>query len=36
MDGLIGLEEYGCEKIENKGFGQNKMTICCEGSQDQI
>lgn len=23
--GRIGLEEYGCKKMENKSFGQNRM-----------
>jgi hypothetical protein len=28
---LFGLEECGCKKMENKGFGQNRMVICHEG-----
>ena len=28
-----GHEDYGCEKVENKGFGQNRMGSCREGIQ---
>lgn len=37
MDGKyrIGFEEYVRDKMENKNFGQKRMGISCEGSQDQ-
>ena len=37
VEGLcwIGLEEYGCEQIENESLGQNRMDICREGRQGQ-
>jgi hypothetical protein len=37
MDGIcrIALEEYGCEKTENKKFGQNRMGVCRVGRQRQ-
>jgi hypothetical protein len=31
----IGLEEYGCEKMENRSFAQNRMGISHERSQGQ-
>jgi hypothetical protein len=37
MDGCcrIGLKEYGCKMMENKGYGQNRIGVCREGSQGQ-
>jgi hypothetical protein len=34
MDGKcqIGFEEYVCDNIESKSFGQKRMGIFCEGS----
>lgn len=29
------IEQYGCKKIENKSFGQNRTHICNYGSQGQ-
>jgi len=29
------FHNMGVKKMENKSFGQNRMGICCEGSQGQ-
>jgi hypothetical protein len=30
---MIGLEEYGCEKMEDRVFGQNRIGIYHERKQ---
>jgi hypothetical protein len=32
---LNRLEKHGCEKMENKRSGQNRLVICREGSHGQ-
>jgi len=35
-DVKFDFKEYGCEKIKNESFGQNRIGICREGNQGEI
>jgi hypothetical protein len=32
----LTLKKYGCEKMENRNFGQNRMGMCNEGRYGRI
>jgi hypothetical protein len=35
-DAELTLKKYGCGKMENRSFGQNRMGVCNEGSYGRI